>query len=210
MNDPTPNPVSERPVIQDQNEMDISTKDLERENNTHLILDPVLMDITNQTITQHEVLRNMARQDLQNYTDKMANQMNKGKKRIKEFQIGDLVRVAIPKIDRCSVDRPTLPCKILERTENNKYCLGSKFGMIEIYYTASELESLGTASFPELNDIPPDKISIREAARLQSAGSASGSICNCKSECNSNRCRCKKADVSCNSRCHSGHSCQNK
>ena len=87
MNDPTPNPVSERPVIQDQNEMDISTKDLERENNTHLILDPVLIDITNQTITQHEVLRNMARQDLQSYTDKMANQMSKGKKELKNIRL---------------------------------------------------------------------------------------------------------------------------
>ena len=90
MNDPTPNPVipvSERLVIQDQNEMDIPTEDLEKENNTHLVLDPVLMDITNQTITQHEVLRNMARQDLQNYTDKMANQMNKGKKSFTNFML---------------------------------------------------------------------------------------------------------------------------
>jgi len=27
--------------------------------------------------------------------------------------------------------------------------LGSKFGIVETYYTASELEPLGTASFPE-------------------------------------------------------------
>jgi len=152
----------------------------------------------------------MAQQDLQIYTDKMANQMNKGKKRIKEYQIGELVRVAIPRIDRFSVDRPTLPCKIMEITENNKYGLGSKFGRIEIYYTAGELEPLGTTSFPELDDIPSNKISIREAARLQSVGSASVGICNCKSDCNNNRCRCKRAGGSCNSRCHSGHSCQNK
>lgn len=190
--------------------MDSSIKDLEKENNAPLILDPVLIDITNQDITQHKILRSMARQDLQSYTDKMANQMSKGKKRVKEYQIGDLVRVAIPKIDRCSVDRPTLPCKIMERTENDKYGLGSKFGIVETYYTASELEPLGTASFPELDDIPSNKISIREAARLQNVGSVSGSICNCKSECNSNKCRCKKTDNSCSSRCHGGRSCQNK
>jgi hypothetical protein len=46
----------------------------------------------------------------------MVNQMNKGKKRIKEYQIGNLVRIAVPKIDRCSVDHPTLPCKIIEMT----------------------------------------------------------------------------------------------
>ena len=152
----------------------------------------------------------MARQDLQNYTNKMANQMNKGKKRIKEYQIRDLVRVAIPKIDRFSIDHPTLPCKIMEKTENNKYGLGLKFGVIEIYYNAGELEPLGTASFPELDDIPSNKISIREAARLQSVGSLSVGICNCKSNCNNNKCRCKKAGGSCNSRCHSGRSCQNK
>ena len=152
----------------------------------------------------------MARQNLQSYTDKMANQMNKGKKRIKEYQIGDLVRVSIPKIDRFSVDRPTLPCKIIEKSENDKYGLGSKFGIIEIYYSANELEPLGVESFPELNDIPINKISIREAARLQSVGSGLGNICNCKSEYNSNKCCYKKAGSNCNSRCHSGKSCQNK
>jgi len=200
----------EKSVVQDQDKLD----GLESENNTRLtLIDPVLLNITNYDIannTQHEILRNMAHQDLQDYTNKMANQMSKGRKRIKEYQIGDLVRVAVPKIDRFSIDRPTLPCKIMEKTENNKYRLGSKFGTIEIYYSASELEPLGTATFPELEDIPSNKISIREAAHLQSVGSVSGGICNCKSECNSNKCRCKKAGGNCSSRCHSGRSCQNK
>ena len=194
--------------------LDGSTDNLERENNIHSVfIDPVLIDITNQDIsnnTQHEILREMARQDLQIYTDKMVNQMNKGKKRIKEYQIGDLVRVAVPKIDRFSVDRPTLPCKIIKKTKNDKYELGTKFGIIEICYAASELEPLGTAAFPELDNIPSNKISIREAARLQSVGPVSGGICNYKNECNNNRCRCKKAGGNCSSRCHSGRSCQNK
>ena len=74
--------------------------------------------------------------------------------------------MAIPKINRCNVNRPTLLCKIIERTENNKYGLGSKYGVIEVYYSANELEPLGTASFPELDNIPSNKISIREAAQL--------------------------------------------
>ncbi len=85
-----------------------------------------------------------------------------------------------------------------------------KFGMIEIYYTASKLEPLGTASFPELSDIPSNEISVREAACLQSVGSVSGGICNCKSECNSNKCHYKKSGGSCSSRCHSGYSYLNK
>ncbi|PKK65493.1 hypothetical protein RhiirC2_786073 [Rhizophagus irregularis] len=107
----------------------------------------------------------MARQDLQDYTNKMANQISN---------------------------------------------LGSKFGIIGVYYSASELEPLGTETFPELEVIPSNKISIREAAHLQSAGLVSGGICNCKGECNSNKCHCKKAGGDCSSRCHSGRSCQNK
>ena len=67
--------------------MNSSIKDLEKENNAPLILDPVLIDITNQDITQHEILRSMARQDLQSYTDKMANQMSKGKKELKNIRL---------------------------------------------------------------------------------------------------------------------------
>lgn len=187
------------------------------ENRNDSNIDPVLLDITNLNVnsnntkqTQHEILRESARRDLQIYTNKMVNQMNKGKKRITEYQIGDLVRIAVPKIDRFSVDRPTLPCKIMEKTENNQYRVGSKFGIIEICYSAGELEPLGTIAFPELNEIPSNTITIREAARLQNVGSVSGGICNCKSECNSNRCRCKRMGENCNSRCHSGRSCQNK
>ncbi|CAG8527179.1 12325_t:CDS:2 [Ambispora gerdemannii] len=46
--------------------------------------------------------------------------------------------------------------------------LGSKFGIIDVFYCAGELESLGTTNFHELDIIPSSKISIREAAQLQS------------------------------------------
>ena len=141
--------ISEKSVIYNQNNLDAPTGNLESES---IAIDPILLDITNQNITQHEILQKMARQDLQSYTNKMANQMNKSKKRVKEYQVGDLVRVAVLKIDRFGIDHPTLPCKIMERTENDKYRIGSKFGMIEIYYTAGKLEPIGTASFPELSD----------------------------------------------------------
>lgn len=76
------NPISEKSVVQDQDQLDGPILD------NLMPIDPVLLDITNHGITdtRHEILRSMARQDLQDYTNKMANQMNKGRKRIKEFQ----------------------------------------------------------------------------------------------------------------------------
>ena len=114
---------------------------------------------------------------------------------------GNLVRITIPKIDRFSTDRPTLPYKIIEITENNKYCVELKFEIIEIYYSISKLESLiKTENFPELDEIISNKIIIRKAAHLQSTKLVLGRIYNCKSECNSNKYYSKKMNKCCNNR----------
>jgi len=175
-----------------------------------ILIDPVLIDINEVTTTGHEILRENACQDLQIYTDKMINQMSIKKKWPNRYEIGELVRIAIPKINHSGIDRPMLPCKIVEVTENNNYLLGSKFGIINVYYSPGEIEPLSTMHFPELENLPSNKISVREAARLQSTGPVTGAICNCKGNCDNSRCRCKKVGKNCGSRCHNGHSCQNK
>ena len=89
-----------------------------------VFIDPVLIDITNKTLqegttaTNHEILREAAQRNFEDYIEKMANQMNKGRKRPNHYEIGDLVRIAIPKIDRFGIDRPTLSCKVLEKINN--------------------------------------------------------------------------------------------
>ncbi|CAG8703529.1 13120_t:CDS:1, partial [Cetraspora pellucida] len=89
------------------------------------------------------------------------------KRKVVDFKVGDFIRVNIPKIDRFSIDRLTLPCKILKKF-NDQYQLGCKFGVINICYTLGELEALGPTTYVELSKIPSNRISIREAARLQS------------------------------------------
>ena len=81
---------------------------------------------------------------------------------------------------------PTLPCKVIGVTENDQYLLGSKFGIINVYYSPGKIEPLGIIYFPELDNLPSNKISVREVARLQSSGPVTGAICSCKSDCNSN------------------------
>ncbi|CAB4437781.1 unnamed protein product [Rhizophagus irregularis] len=102
--------------------------------------------------------------------------MNKGKKRPNNYEVGDLVRISVPKIDRF----------------------------------AGEINPLGVNQFSELEIIPTSTITVREAARLQNIGLTSGTICNCKGNCNSNRCYCRKMGNNCGSRCHGGRQCQNK
>ena len=135
--------------------------------------------------------------------------MNKGKKWITEYQIRDLVRIVVSKIDRFSTDCSTFSCKIIKKIED-KYQIRSKFEIIGVSYFAGELKLLEIIAFSKLDEIPSNKISIREAAHLQSIRLVSEGLCNYKSECNNNKCHCKKMGEKCNSRCHSGHLCQNK
>ena len=183
------------------------------------LIDPILIDITNETssmplqegatVTNHTILREAAQRDLEIYTKKMVNQMNKGKKRPNNYEIGDLVRISVPKIDRFGIDRPMLPCKVLEKI-NDQYRLGSQFGIINVFYSQGEIDPLGVKQFPELETIPTNTITVREAARLQNVGLTTGTICNCKGNCNSKKCYCRKMGNNCGSRCHSGRQCQNK
>ncbi|CAG8765383.1 10619_t:CDS:2, partial [Cetraspora pellucida] len=115
-----------------------------KENNENLLL----VDITDITNTGHQILRQSACRNLEDYTEKMVNYMSKGKKWPVSYEIGDLVRISIPKIDRFGVDR-------------------SKFDVIDICFSAGELDPLNAAEFPELDIIPPTNISVREASRLQ-------------------------------------------
>ncbi|CAG8605186.1 9690_t:CDS:2, partial [Scutellospora calospora] len=131
-----------------------------------------LADITN--IAPHEYLRNAARRDLQLYTEAMMNQMLKKRKMV-DYHIGDLMHINVPKIDRYSTDRPTLPCKIINIVDN-KYQVACKFGIINVCYTSGKLEPLGTIAYLDLDEIPSNKLSVREASRLQNAGLLSNTI----------------------------------
>ncbi|CAG8539724.1 13168_t:CDS:1, partial [Racocetra persica] len=129
------------------------------------------------------------------------------------YEIGEYVKISIPKIDRFDTDRPILPCRILNKLNHNdtfKYRLGCKDGILNNLYCAGEMEPLGVREFSELENIPTDYISVREAARSQNSGTFTGTICKCKGSCSTNKCHCKKASARCGSKCHSGNTCDNK
>ena len=92
--------------------------------------------------------------------------MNLDRKRLNQYEVGDLVRIMISKIDHSSIDRLTLLCKIMERTENNQYILGSKFEIINIYYSSREIEPLEIQYFSKFDNLLSNKIFVREAACL--------------------------------------------
>jgi len=172
-------------------------------------------------LKSHYYTRQNARHNLHIYTDKMKDFMlnkNKDNKRKREFSVGDLVRILIPKIDRQSLDRKYLLCKITNKYDNEIYQLACKSGIINVAYPSAELELLENQDIPELHFTPTRKISIREAARLQNIiienddnNEISYRVCNCKkNNCCTRVCPCKKHNAVCTSRCHKGSVCLNK
>src|SRR5438128_1036412 len=78
-----------------------------------------------ETRRNHTVLRELAVQQVQRNMDLMKNLVdNKNKKRRLVFDVGDCVRINIPRIDRTGVDRRSLPCKVLEVLDGACIVLG--------------------------------------------------------------------------------------
>ena len=62
------------------------------------------------------------------------------------------------------------------------------------------------------DDVPMEQeISLRSAARQESISGGQGYFrCNCTGNCQTKHCKCFKAELKCNSRCHNQRSCYNK
>ncbi|CAG8765613.1 7982_t:CDS:1, partial [Cetraspora pellucida] len=73
------------------------------------------------TRSYHQLSREYANKSLAKYRNRMRDQMLKKNKHPLEYSINDYVCISIPKIDRNSIDRHTLPCKIIGELPNKTY-----------------------------------------------------------------------------------------
>ncbi|CAG8738025.1 13151_t:CDS:2 [Rhizophagus irregularis] len=147
--------------------------------NQELNLNEDAVNLTNQLTRRHQVLQDFACQNLETYTTKMTSAIIAKSKHKLEYEIKEYIKILIPKIDRFDTNRPVLPCKVIEKLNYNdtfKYRLGCISGILNNLYYAGELKE-----YLELDHIPTDNISVREAARNQSSstGMLTGSMCKC-------------------------------
>jgi len=66
--------------------------------------------------TQHMELRQIAEQNTKKMRKEIRDRLLKNKSIDRNFEVGSIVVLSIPRIDRHIVDRPILPCKIVEKT----------------------------------------------------------------------------------------------
>lgn len=136
---------------------------------------------------------------------KMEEKHNKKRnKRTLEFEIGDKVSVAIPRIDRGGSDLPRLP-GVIGRSANDYYEIVTEFGILNDCLRADDLELYNGPLNFDYQEVK-NKIPLRKAAMLINNRNKdlkdTEISCDCGGNCKNNRCKCFKLSEKCNSHCH--------
>ena len=132
---------------------------------------------------------------------------------IRLAEAGENVLIPIPTLDRRSpFDPKNLPGVILEIRDDGMHRIGTAAGVLDSMYMASQFQpsmSVPTVNFFTPEDVSDKPVSLREAILYSSFGKHRLQ-CNCTGGCDSNRCKYRKSDRTCNSKCHKYLACHNK
>ena len=121
------------------------------------------------------------------------------------FKKGDLVYLRIPPEDRTVLDDQRILCRVVDIPREDRYILQTKFGRLERQYHVGELNAVPTDSEgvgAELEGAPAVIIPLRAAARKNSTADRRQVSCNCKGQCDTRHCACRKGERKCTQYCH--------
>ena len=116
--------------------------------------------------------------------------------------VGDNVRVPIPIVDREPLGPSHIIGLVQGVNEHGQFTIGTHDGVLQGSFCRSQFEKLQHRHFVSNEDIPDRILTVRAAN--------GGKYCYCNGGCKDNRCRCRKANILCSSRCHHSNSCNNK
>ena len=127
--------------------------------------------------------------------------------------VGDTVTIPIPLVDRGRGDPRNILGVIVDRNENDMYKIVVKGGILNVRFARNQFDVCSQTLLTEQDVSQEQEISLRNAVQFESnCGGQGYAKCNCSGSgrCLTNRCKCFKAKVQCNSRCHACVSCPNK
>ena len=128
-------------------------------------------------------------------------------------KVGDTVTIPIPLVDRGRGDPRNVLGKIVSHDEEKDlFKIAVRSGILNGHYSRTQFEVCSQALLDEDDINQQQSVSLREAAMENSCSGGQGFLkCNRgANQCKNNRCKCYKAKLKCNSRCHSSLTCKNK
>ena len=149
-----------------------------------------------------------------------AGQLSQAERMVKRSHIqckpgspGDNVAVPIPTVDRGRGDPRNILGVILYKDNRDQYRIAVKSGILKGLYSRNQFD-LCPQKLLTLEHVNQEQsISLRSAVIAESTTGGQGfTKCNCQGskKCQTKRCKCFKARLQCNSRCHSSLNCPNK
>jgi hypothetical protein len=155
--------------------------------------------------------RKRARESMQQQAERMVK-----RSRIEHTpgDVGDNVTIPIPLVDRGRGDPRNILGVIVDRDENDLYRISVRAGVLHGKYSRNQFD-LCAQKLLTVSDVCQDnEVSLRVAVQSESKCGGQGfAKCNCGAgvhRCSSNRCKCFRLKLKCNSRCHGSLSCDNK
>ena len=140
-------------------------------------------------------------------------------KRLKDFDVGDIVGLKIANADRSNTAPSILPCKIIDllagnTTNSMKYKLSTETGVITGSFMASDMVDLNDTLSTTLRQIDSSTLpskSIIQASQ-EYTNFRSTTACKCITSCDTARCPCRKRSIQCSTKCHRGKktNCKNQ
>ena len=127
--------------------------------------------------------------------------------------IGDNVTIPIPLVDRGRGDPRNLMGVVLEHNENDLYRIAVRNGILAGWYSRNQFHLCPQKLLTDADVSTTTVLSLRTAVQRQSVCGGQGFVkCNCtgRNRYQTNKCKCHKAGLKCNSRCHSQIACLNK
>lgn len=116
--------------------------------------------------------------------------------------VGNCVTVAVPEFNRRRGYPVNVVKVVLEIHKDNKYRIGTKAGIIDNWLERNCFELVSFVGLRK-TDVPDKMASLREIVKTMSIGTGQGfRKCACKTNCATNKCRCFKDILRCNSDCH--------
>lgn len=126
---------------------------------------------------------------------------------------GDTVALTIPIVDRGRGDPRNIVGVIVHHDQmNDNYRIGVKSGLLKGFYSRNDFE-VCPQRLLSISDVNTNtEVSLRTAVSSESNYGGQGfHKCNCGSnQWKNNRCKCFKAKLKCNSRCHGSLSSPSK
>ena len=126
---------------------------------------------------------------------------------------GDNVTIPIPLVDRGRGDPRNLMGIIVDRDNNDQYRIAVRAGILKGKYSRNQFDLCVQKLLTDTDVSQDEEVALRTAVQKESKCGGQGFVkCNCSglNKCQTNRCKCFKSKVKCNSRCHSSLTCENK